>query len=211
MSSRSCLIPPFLLTPPPSANRQYTAVPRPYLAAADNVIPPAGDVLGMLSSLMRHPRRRTVSIGPQSEADAYEAIALRARARRLSRDGTAFDAAGNMPPSPPSPSPPARLRLVSRAAGGGNADAAVDIADINDETEAGTATQEEAEEEDAASAAKDASHLLAHVHRPRVRYDVEVVAKLAVYAGIGWLSTAGVPVLFELAGLGMGVRPAGRA
>ena len=161
----------------------------------------------MLSSLMRHPRRRTVSIGPQSEADAYEAIALRAHARRLSRDGTVVDAAaGNTPPSPPPPPPPSRRRLVFKTARAGHT--AADEADADAEAGAQAEAHQDSDADAASAAAKDASRLLAHVHRPRVRYDVEVVAKLAVYAGIGWLSTAGVPVLFELVGLGMGVRPA---
>ena len=33
--------------------------------------------------------------------------------------------------------------------------------------------------------------------RPRVRYDVEVVTKLIVYTGIGWLAVEAVPVLYE--------------
>lgn len=41
------------------------------------------------------------------------------------------------------------------------------------------------------------------LEKPRVRYDVEVVTKLIVYAGIGWWAAAGNPVLFELCGLGM--------
>lgn len=49
--------------------------------------------------------------------------------------------------------------------------------------------------------------MLRGVQRPRVRYDVEVVTKLIVYCGIGWLSVEGVPVVFELVGLGLGVRP----
>lgn len=40
--------------------------------------------------------------------------------------------------------------------------------------------------------------------RPRVRYDVEVLTKLIVYAGIGWITAEGGPVLFEVVGLGVG-------
>jgi hypothetical protein len=43
--------------------------------------------------------------------------------------------------------------------------------------------------------------------KPRVRYDVEVITKLVVYAGIGWLAVEGVLVILELLGLGMGIRP----
>jgi len=41
------------------------------------------------------------------------------------------------------------------------------------------------------------------LEKPRVRYDVEVVTKLVVYAGIAWLAAEGNPLLFEFAGLGM--------
>jgi hypothetical protein len=33
---------------------------------------------------MRHPRRRAISVGPQSEADAYETLAYREKRRRES-------------------------------------------------------------------------------------------------------------------------------
>jgi len=49
----------------------------------DNIIPPTSEIPGLLKSL-RHPRKRTVSIGPQSQADAYEAMAVRNEARRRS-------------------------------------------------------------------------------------------------------------------------------
>jgi dihydrosphingosine 1-phosphate phosphatase len=45
----------------------------------------------------------------------------------------------------------------------------------------------------------------ANVVKPRVRYDVEVVTKLIVYCGIGWLAVEINPIVFELVGLGLGV------
>lgn len=68
----------------------------------------------------------------------------------------------------------------------------------------------------------DEKEIFSMVEKPRVRYDVEVVTKLIVYAGIlechyphcttlltlikgiAWLSVEGNPLLFELIGLGMG-------
>lgn len=44
------------------------------------------------------------------------------------------------------------------------------------------------------------------LQRPRVRYDVEVVTKLIVYAGIGWIAVEGGTMVFELIGLGMAVK-----
>lgn len=39
------------------------------------------------------------------------------------------------------------------------------------------------------------------LERPRIRYDVEVITKLIVYAGIAWLAVEGNPIVFELLGL----------
>jgi dihydrosphingosine 1-phosphate phosphatase len=36
-----------------------------------------------------------------------------------------------------------------------------------------------------------------------VRYDVEVVTRLIVYAGIGWIAVEWNPILFHVIGLGM--------
>ncbi|KAH7409308.1 sphingosine-1-phosphate phosphohydrolase-like protein [Cadophora sp. MPI-SDFR-AT-0126] len=50
--------------------------------------------------------------------------------------------------------------------------------------------------------------MFSRLEKPRVRYDVEVVTKLVVYAGIGWLAVETNPIIFEIVGLGMGhVRP----
>ncbi|KAG4444515.1 hypothetical protein IFR05_000106 [Cadophora sp. M221] len=50
--------------------------------------------------------------------------------------------------------------------------------------------------------------MFSRLEKPRVRYDVEVVTKLVVYAGIGWLAVETNPIIFEIIGLGMGhVRP----
>jgi hypothetical protein len=43
----------------------------------DNVIPSASELPTLLDTI-RHPKRRaSISVGPQSEADAYEALAFR--------------------------------------------------------------------------------------------------------------------------------------
>ena len=39
------------------------------------------------------------------------------------------------------------------------------------------------------------------LEKPRIRYDVEVITKLVVYAGIAWLACFGNPLLFERLGL----------
>ena len=39
------------------------------------------------------------------------------------------------------------------------------------------------------------------IEKPRIRYDVEVITKLVVYAGIAWLAVEGNPLLFDYLGL----------
>ncbi|KAF9161913.1 hypothetical protein DFQ26_004034 [Actinomortierella ambigua] len=40
------------------------------------------------------------------------------------------------------------------------------------------------------------------MHPPKSRFDVDIVSKLVVYAGIGALAVDGIPIMFELIGLG---------
>ena len=66
--------------------------------------------------------------------------------------------------------------------------------------------------------------MFSKLEKPRVRYDVEVITKLIVYtgtismssprryivtyikSGIAWIAVEGNPILFELIGLGIGVK-----
>jgi len=43
--------------------------------------------------------------------------------------------------------------------------------------------------------------MFSNIEKPRVRYDVEVITKLVVYAGIAWLAVQGNPLLFEKLGI----------
>ncbi|KAF4303341.1 Phosphatidic acid phosphatase type 2/haloperoxidase [Botryosphaeria dothidea] len=60
---------------------KYTSIAN--LRDDDHVIPSASEIPSKLTNL-RHPRKRTVSIGPQSMADAYETLAYRHQRRRES-------------------------------------------------------------------------------------------------------------------------------
>ncbi|KAF1945244.1 sphingosine-1-phosphate phosphohydrolase [Clathrospora elynae] len=191
----------------------------------DNVIPPVSDLPHMLKNLA-HPRKRSVSVGPQSAADAYETLAYRNRRRRESinsMDGVPED--GTWLPSPAlKPSTPAiekaepllgasllptpmasRVHSYEQMMGTGQ----INFAEKNLTTPPGSDTdvagdvyrlpQTPTEEE------KEKREIFMKLTKPRVRYDVEVVTKLIVYAGIAWLAVAGNPILFEWVGLGMGV------
>jgi hypothetical protein len=50
---------------------------------------------------------------------------------------------------------------------------------------------------------RDEKELFSQIKKPRVRYDVEVVTKLVVYAGIPWVVIEVAPLLFDLLGLGV--------
>lgn len=56
-----------------------------------------------------------------------------------------------------------------------------------------------------AEAEQEKRELFMQLAKPRVRYDVEVVTKLIVYAGIAWIAIEAGPIFFEVVGLGMGV------
>src|ERR1700710_1134201 len=59
----------------------------------DNVMPSVSDLPGLLDSI-RHPGRgRSVSVGPQSAADAYETLAYREKRRRDSLTNAELESA----------------------------------------------------------------------------------------------------------------------
>ena len=73
-----------------------------------------------------------------------------------------------------------------------------------------SATDQKSEAQEFEQSKKEAENerneIFLRVERPRVRYDVEVITKLIVYCGIGWLAVEACPVLFECIGLGTGAR-----
>lgn len=195
---------------------QYQQVPT--LRKDDNVIPQFKEIPAFLTSL-RHPRKRAVSVGPQSEADAREMIHHRDKARRESQNTERpnFKQSSMIGlPSPMEDGDAAEYQLgatrrhiyqeplrIPRATAG---------------SEPLTPPLSDA----ASDAASDAEMFLA-LEKPRVRYDVEVVTKLVVYAGkndrndfirvfanywigIAWLAVEGNPILFQFTGLGLSPR-----
>ncbi|KAI4741749.1 acid phosphatase/Vanadium-dependent haloperoxidase [Aureobasidium sp. EXF-12298] len=204
---------------------EYKRVPP--LRQDDNVIPSASDIPGMLSNL-RHPRKRGISIGPQSEADAREFIANRERKRRESRSSTDGNESRPQLTKPPGGSfYISKLEEESDATNqkhyennSGSFGVATPLATpgqkgdllkpnpfnalpltppASDSGNGSDAGREDKEEGD--DAEQDHKMFLA-LAKPRVRYDVEVVTKLVIYAGIAWLAVEGNPLLFEIAGLG---------
>lgn len=111
-----------------SSARQYKDVPKDL---PDEVLPSVKQIPEMVRKL-RGPRRD--SVGPQSAADVYEAVAYKTRQRRSSHQ--AYDDAEQI---------------------------------------------------------QDSAMLNKMIEKPRVRYDVEVITKLVVYFGVGWLAIDIVP------------------
>jgi len=150
----------------------------------DNVFPAVSDLPRVVES-MRHPnsRGRSVSVGPQSAADAYETLAYRERRRResigsngsLRSKSSLTDlkekSGGHEEANKAHETRQSLLKqyesmmgegevLVSRTGENGKVDVYAARGDGLDETE-----------------------MFSRLVRPRVRYDVEVVTKLVVYAG----------------------------
>ncbi|PKS07024.1 hypothetical protein jhhlp_005621 [Lomentospora prolificans] len=182
---------------------QYKTVP-PKLRL-DNVFPAVSDLPKVMES-MRHSssRGRSVSVGPQSAADAYETLAYRERRRRESigsngslrskssltdlRESSKEDGAANA-----SGNETRQSLLKQYESMMGEGEVLVSQPGENGKVDVYTMGGVEG---------LDETEMFSRLVRPRVRYDVEVVTKLVVYTGIGWLSTSIVPIVLELIGLG---------
>ncbi|KAJ0166954.1 Dihydrosphingosine 1-phosphate phosphatase [Colletotrichum tanaceti] len=172
----------------------------------DNLIPSVRDFPRVVQSI-RHPttRGRSVSIGPQSAADAYETLAYRERRRRESIGSNgSIKSKGSLH----------ELREKSGDWEGKGATSGIQGHhgnSLNDfERMMGTGSvlaspsEEKGEQELTVGQQDEISEkeMFLRLIRPRVRYDVEVVTKLVVYTGIAWLGVGLIPMMFELVGLG---------
>ncbi|KAH6613497.1 hypothetical protein F5144DRAFT_406275 [Chaetomium tenue] len=179
----------------------------------DNVLPNVSDLPKLVRSFRGPGRGRSVSIGPQSAADAYETLAYRERRRRESlgsdagavggglkgresvnglREKAVVDGECSQASGVQSSSGGGRLAEFERMMGTGKvvtADPAA--ADGAPGTELYLGQQDELGEKE----------VFSKLVKPRVRYDVEVVTKLVVYAGIAWLAVDGGLLAFEAVGL----------
>ncbi|KAK4101115.1 PAP2-domain-containing protein [Parathielavia hyrcaniae] len=188
----------------------------------DNVLPSVSDLPRIVRSFRGPGRGRSVSIGPQSAADAYETLAYRERRRRESLEsenggagggGRGLKAAVSLNGLRESAVADGECAQVSGAQqrGGGR------LAELEEMMGAGTVVAAPSSP-DAPCPEKDAvagvdlflgeedelgeGEVFSKLVKPRVRYDVEVVTKLVVYAGIAWLAVDGNLLMFEAIGLG---------
>ncbi|KAL1886632.1 Long-chain base-1-phosphate phosphatase [Paecilomyces lecythidis] len=178
---------------------QYNKVPGQL--KDDDVIPRISDIPTILTSI-RHPRRRAVSVGPQSEADAYETLAYREKRRRESvssgQTGTPSVSRGS-PMTPLSdgdqkrgPSPLGdRSGLVSRKQtkleeyehmmGTGTPRYSPEVVATGERSSVIATTPSNSAEY--GPEGPNEEEMFSRILKPRVRYDVEVVTKLIVYSG----------------------------
>ncbi|KJK82244.1 hypothetical protein H634G_02438 [Metarhizium anisopliae BRIP 53293] len=175
---------------------EYKSVPPG--SRLDTLFPKASDFPRMVEGI-RHPttRGRSVSIGPQSAADAYEALAYRERRRResvgsnqsLRSKSSNMDLQGK---EEDHSGKGAQTSGVQKPNSHGHEKVDGEVLILGGEEDGDVAEENELDDEE----------MFSRLVRPRVRYDVEVVTKLVVYTGIAWFATAQIPIMFEYVGLG---------
>ena len=169
----------------------------------DTIIPPASEIIPNIISSIRGPRHgRTVSVGPQSVADAYEAIAFREKVRRNSITNTGplpsplrfrvNDASSRQSEKPaflrPRRSPPQSLPTPPTTATSSVDNLAIDDSALLSPLTPSASPMEggsfvRSPSEDRRQDAKDDMQMFEKLQKPRVRYDVEVITRLIVYGG----------------------------
>lgn len=183
--------------------RDYKQVPT--LRKDDKLIPQASEIPAMISNF-RNARRSSVSIGPQSEADARELIANRERRRRVSRSVPGSKSRSSSKanvattvidiPTPVEEKTPEEATSYLVA---GEAHRrpllhvnTVDPVLLTPPTSDASGSSDSGKEDE-----KNDRQMFSSLEKPRIRYDVEVITKLVVYAGIAWLAVEGNPLMFE--------------
>jgi hypothetical protein len=157
-------------------------------------------------------RKRRISVGPQSEADAREYLAnrdQRRKADKLSAASIERLRGARLPPPPEYPPSPAKSdedRSSTRSSFSSPSSLHVRPFDKNlltpPASDAGYVSDSGREDEKSGrEEEKSDRDMFDALLKPRVRYDAEVITKIVVYAGIGWLAVEGDPLLFEWLGL----------
>jgi hypothetical protein len=144
------------------------------------VLPNFSDIPNIMAT-MRHPRRRAISVGPQSEADAYETLAYREKRRRESQSmgnrASPVSEGENKPNGRPVLRKNTTLDDYEGMMGRGSPSSlAVDVNSDEPTTPFPSLDFE--------AGRRDEKEVFSQIKKPRVRYDVEVVTKLVVYAGM---------------------------
>lgn len=160
-------------------------------------------------------RKRTISVGPQSEADVREYIANREQKRRDSLSSTAVGKTGrNAVGDSTLETSPTRDGLVyprhGETSDGFLSPPTSSITQLHAKTSPSPSSKLDAPSQEPATPTSSDSgkedeqqdrKMFSALEKPRIRYDVEVITKLVVYAGIAWLAVEGNPLLFTWLGL----------
>ena len=168
-------------------------------------MPSVSDFPSILTSI-RHPRRsRSISVGPQSEADAYETLAYRQKRRRDSLSdptlmtpvikedheptenqsdyfqklksitGSNYKSSNGLLPTPASSNIENNYNVF-----GVNAPLYTPLTPSNGFNVNGSPSHNSEEER---QILREEKEMFSNLEKPRVRYDVEVITKLIVYTG----------------------------
>ncbi|KAL8638770.1 MAG: hypothetical protein Q9228_004105 [Teloschistes exilis] len=178
----------------------YTKVPRNL--KTDNVLPAISEIPSIITSVRHLRRNRSESVGPQSEADVYEALAvqdrerkasnpLMSRIRQIKKDQISDSnkswsdrASSNswMGSSGPVGLPTPAGSQADLYNSSLMTDVFVDAPLTPNSLSSAVATPTRRLSEDRRQLEKDEKEMFSQVEKPRVRYDVEVITKLIVYA-----------------------------
>ncbi|ETS78672.1 hypothetical protein PFICI_08525 [Pestalotiopsis fici W106-1] len=183
----------------------------PLRLRVDNMMPNVSEIPKFVNNIRRGGRGRSVSIGPQSAADAYETLAYRERRRResIGSNGSVRSKASIADLKASSPPPDSPEDQAGRSSAISGASKLKNYEDMMGEGTVVVSPSEEKDNEDPTLYIGQQDELgerevFAKLVKPRVRYDVEVVTKLVVYGGIGLVAVDFVPIMFEFVGLGAG-------
>lgn len=179
----------------------YTKVPRNL--KTDNVLPAISEIPSMITSVRHLRRNRSESVGPQSEADVYETLAVQDRERKASnplmsrirqiKKDQISDSNKSWSDRASSNSWMGSLGPVGLPTPAGSqadlynssltTDVFVDAPLTPNSLSSAVGTPNRRLSEDRRQLEKDEKEMFSQVEKPRVRYDVEVITKLIVYTG----------------------------
>ena len=179
------------------------------------MMPSVSDIPSMLSSIRHMERSRSISIGPQSAADAYETLAFREKRRRESvsqiptkytkepTKGIRSESSGyfDMPKSRKQsnlrlaagslPTPALSSTSLYESSMDDNIAVCTPITPDSVIQEPGGITRSASQ--DRRQNEKEDREMFSQLEKPRVRYDVEVVTKLIVYTGVYPIPSVDLP------------------
>jgi hypothetical protein len=160
--------------------------------------------------MISNTRKRTISVGPQSEADVREYIANREQKRRESLSSAAATRRPDWKTANGHTSGAHPQTPFNESADGHLSPASLQSTRQNPRDALAASLQANAEEKKAHTRSPSETgreeevqdrNMFSALEKPRIRYDVEVITKVVVYAGIGWLAVEGDPILFRWLGL----------